>query len=177
MSKAKYLSAICVAFVALAASAPANAAQLLFDFSGPSGTAVFQLDQNPTPDYVNTVLPGSDQFGFNNVAGVFDGTPGTASTINFGEGILASLNIVADRLGFTQFSSPTLFTGSASDPTFLTGSFNLNNPFFGNGTLTISSIVAGVPEPATWAMMIIGFGLTGAAMRFRRRDAATAANA
>jgi hypothetical protein len=37
--------------------------------------------------------------------------------------------------------------------------------------------VAGVPEPATWAMMIIGFGLTGAAMRFRRRDANTAANA
>jgi PEP-CTERM motif len=171
MSRAKRLSAICVAMVALAASAPAHASQLMFDFSGPSGTALFQLNSSPTPDYVNTVLPGSDQFGFNNVAGVFDGTPGVASTINFGEGIVASLNIVANGLGFTQFSSPTLFTGSANAPTFLTGSFTLNNPFFGNGTLTISPIASAVPEPTTWAMMIVGFGLVGGAMRFRRRDA------
>jgi hypothetical protein len=31
-----------------------------------------------------------------------------------------------------------------------------------------------VPEPASWAMLIIGFGLTGAAAR-RRRGAAVAA--
>jgi hypothetical protein len=29
--------------------------------------------------------------------------------------------------------------------------------------------VAAVPEPATWAMMLVGFGMTGAAMRTRRR--------
>jgi hypothetical protein len=29
-------------------------------------------------------------------------------------------------------------------------------------------IPGGVPEPSTWAMMILGFGLTGAAMRSRR---------
>lgn len=171
MFKAVTLPALCVALLTSAASTPADAAQLLFDFSGPSGTAVFQLAQNPTPDYVNTILPGSDQFGFNNVAGVFNGVSENASTINFGEGIIADLNIVADGLGFTQFSSPTLFTGSAGDPTFLAGTFNLNNPFLGNGTLTISNVVAGVPEPATWAMMILGFGLIGATMRYRRRDA------
>ena len=32
------------------------------------------------------------------------------------------------------------------------------------------SIPSAVPEPATWAMMIVGFGLAGAAMR-RRREA------
>lgn len=31
--------------------------------------------------------------------------------------------------------------------------------------------VAAVPEPTTWAMMLAGFGLTGAAMRRRRRTA------
>lgn len=31
--------------------------------------------------------------------------------------------------------------------------------------------VAGVPEPATWAMMLIGFGGLGAALRSRRRSA------
>ena len=30
----------------------------------------------------------------------------------------------------------------------------------------------GVPEPSSWAMLIAGFGLTGAAMRRRRRTVA-----
>jgi hypothetical protein len=34
--------------------------------------------------------------------------------------------------------------------------------------------VGGVPEPATWGMMILGFGLAGATMRAKRRVAATA---
>ena len=29
---------------------------------------------------------------------------------------------------------------------------------------------AGVPEPSTWALLLVGFGLTGAAMRYRRRS-------
>jgi hypothetical protein len=36
------------------------------------------------------------------------------------------------------------------------------------------SLVGNVPEPASWAMMIAGFGLTGAAMRRRRSVALTA---
>jgi hypothetical protein len=35
--------------------------------------------------------------------------------------------------------------------------------------------VAGVPEPATWAMMLVGFGGLGAAMRGRRKLAVAAA--
>jgi hypothetical protein len=31
-----------------------------------------------------------------------------------------------------------------------------------------------VPEPATWAMMIVGFGLVGAGLRLRRRREAAA---
>ncbi len=170
MSKVKRLSMIGVAIVALTASVPAQASQLMFDFAGPSGTASFQLNSSPTPDYVNSFLPGNDQFGFNNVAGTYNGTPGIASTVNFGEGIYASLNILAPGLGFTQFSSPLLFTGSPNAPTFLTGSFTLVNPFFGNGNLTISQLTSGVPEPGTWIMMILGFGFVGAAMRFRRRE-------
>jgi hypothetical protein len=33
----------------------------------------------------------------------------------------------------------------------------------------------GVPEPATWAMLILGFGAAGAALRRRRQDAAAVA--
>ncbi|MEW5687593.1 MAG: PEPxxWA-CTERM sorting domain-containing protein [Pseudomonadota bacterium] len=35
--------------------------------------------------------------------------------------------------------------------------------------LTYSTGVTGVPEPATWALMILGFGSAGAALRSRRR--------
>mgnify|MGYP000176760204 CR=1 FL=1 len=38
-------------------------------------------------------------------------------------------------------------------------------------TSTPNPPVPGVPEPATWAMMIIGFGLLGALLRRRRRTA------
>ncbi|MBI1197169.1 MAG: PEP-CTERM sorting domain-containing protein [Phenylobacterium sp.] len=34
--------------------------------------------------------------------------------------------------------------------------------------------VAGVPEPATWAMLIVGFGAAGGAIRSRRRQMASA---
>ena len=38
-----------------------------------------------------------------------------------------------------------------------------------------TSITSGVPEPATWSMMILGIGLAGAAMRRKRRTLALAA--
>ncbi|WP_394648929.1 PEPxxWA-CTERM sorting domain-containing protein [uncultured Sphingomonas sp.] len=37
----------------------------------------------------------------------------------------------------------------------------------------ISGVAAAVPEPATWAMMLLGFGMVGAASRHRRRSTAT----
>ena len=45
----------------------------------------------------------------------------------------------------------------------------------GNGTFT-PSLAGAVPEPANWALMIVGFGAAGAAMRgARRKPAATLA--
>ena len=47
-----------------------------------------------------------------------------------------------------------------------------------NGTLTITyeptSIPGGVPEPATWGLMIAGFGLVGMAARRRKVDRVSA---
>lgn len=160
--------ALGMASAMVVAASPAYAATLQFNFSGPSGTAMFQLDSNPTPDFSQSFI-GSDQFSFSNVAGTFGGVAGTASTISFGNGIFASLNINAPNLGFTQFSAPPLFTGPPDAPMFLTGSFTLINPFFGNGQLTISPAAAAVPEPATWLIMLVGFGGVGLAMRRRRQ--------
>ena len=38
------------------------------------------------------------------------------------------------------------------------------------GTLAVTATVAAVPEPATWAMMITGFGFMGAGIRSRKRQ-------
>ena len=41
----------------------------------------------------------------------------------------------------------------------------------GNGSYSGTlSFVPGIPEPATWAMMILGLGMVGASMRYRRRS-------
>lgn len=45
----------------------------------------------------------------------------------------------------------------------------------GGVSLSISPLAAAVPEPATWAMMILGFGLVGGALRRRRSTVALAA--
>jgi hypothetical protein len=37
------------------------------------------------------------------------------------------------------------------------------------GIIPTTAVPAAVPEPATWAMMILGFGAIGYAMRGRRR--------
>ena len=40
--------------------------------------------------------------------------------------------------------------------------------------ITLSAVTSAVPEPATWAMMITGFGLAGSAIRRRRQQVAMA---
>lgn len=37
------------------------------------------------------------------------------------------------------------------------------------GNVVIASVSAAVPEPSTWAMMLVGFGMVGASIRYRRR--------
>ncbi len=57
-----------------------------------------------------------------------------------------------------------LHAGSNSDQTFLQAVDNVH----------LSDVRGGVPEPATWAMMLLGFGGMGAMLRARRRAAALA---
>jgi hypothetical protein len=46
----------------------------------------------------------------------------------------------------------------------------LGEPGFSNAVLYTTTPVRGVPEPATWAMMLLGFGGIGMAMRRGRKQ-------
>ena len=82
-----------------------------------------------------------------------------------------------------SFSLPyTISIGSVTDSITLGGNtVKLNGALYHFNTVTLSSdgptssgdltATVAVPEPATWGMMLVGFGAMGAAMRSRRRDA------
>lgn len=93
---------------------------------------------------------------FGLVAGTFTTTVDVARGFQSGGAVAASstfANHSFASLGLTQ------------------GTYNFTAP---NDTITvqIGGAVAAVPEPASWAMMIVGFGLIGGAMR-RRKDKTT----
>lgn len=166
----KQLLLLCgIALSTAFAAVPANAQTVTFNLTG-SRTATFTLDDSIPDSFTSNALTGNQIF-FNNVAGSFGGTAGTAN-ISFGTNLIADLNIQSANLGFTQLTMPgDLFTGPASNPTFNTGTFNLSGGFTaGPATLTITrAAVAAVPEPGTWAMMLIGFGAMGVSLRRRDR--------
>ena len=86
------------------------------------------------------------------------------------------LNILGN---FTPSGSLSSFTAGLADLTLSftqTGALNQGGEqpaVSGSFTFSSPSMVGGVPEASTWAMLIAGFGMTGAAMR--RRKAAVAA--
>ena len=82
-----------------------------------------------------------------------------------------SLNF-AVRDGNQAFSQYVQFAASAGEA--ITGVTFTNDPArdaFETANFNYT-LAAAVPEPATWAMMLVGFGMIGAAARYRRRGVA-----
>ena len=77
----------------------------------------------------------------------------------------------SDTVAFTVLGGGTTFFFFFAD-----GSFEAlgthNSIEINQGTLTISG-PASVPEPATWVMMLLGFGAVGFAMRHRKQTELT----
>lgn len=78
------------------------------------------------------------------------------------------LTLTPGRLGFTG-----LFTGGGREETpgfVIDGVFTsaaLNQPFLIPAEITGITFASNVPEPASWALLVIGFGLVGSAVRRR----------
>ena len=89
-----------------------------------------------------------------------------------------------DGISFTPWGALSV-DGSTVDPLSIAGlgdvrfikyAFGPSGDFFGEGGSAVYQVEAiGVPEPATWAMMLVGFGGLGVAVRSRRKLATAAA--
>ena len=92
------------------------------------------------------------------------GAPLTLSVFNAAGTLLESLSFAPDdpaiETGFFGFRRGTADIARFEVAGYYFGARNLS---------TLTETVSGVPEPATWAMMIVGFAGTGAMVRRSRR--------
>ncbi|WP_436805972.1 PEPxxWA-CTERM sorting domain-containing protein [Sphingomonas sp. DT-51] len=82
---------------------------------------------------------------------------GNIITARVGEALLPSTGFTAANYGFNLW--PRIGLGNNAQIT----DFAPNN-----ANLSTNGLQGAVPEPATWALMILGFGVVGAALRRRR---------
>ncbi len=174
--KAQKLAVPATLFAVGAFAAPGQAATMVDYTASANGTAI------------NITGPGSAEYTFygdeaNNVTPSLSGAlVKSATTFNFNEiGPVSSTpyypSANASNLAKDQSTSTTGYYGLR----FSDGSADYTGyALVDKNGYHISEIdfkAAGVPEPATWAMMMLGLGGVGAAMRQRRRSAASAVTA
>jgi hypothetical protein len=129
----------------------------------------------------HTVHTGDDLLSGTFLGSVFTGYGSAGSLIDsvFGGGFVSfdnnnflTFNTGADEglaIGMTSITPPTLVVAGAlrAFTAVSQGNFAADVTTVGGG--------GGVPEPATWTMMLLGFGVTGAIVRSRRKLASLTA--
>ncbi len=98
--------------------------------------------------------------------------------VNIG-GKLTQYTLTVDGSGPFKmpFATDTISYVATGPTTTIAFTVDAASPAFGNNDPLIDGVIfspTGVPEPTTWAMMLAGFGMAGAAIR-RRRTAISAA--
>jgi PEP-CTERM motif len=139
-----------------------------------SGTTA---DFDPTPGLTSLlvspfIFANGNSIFFSSAIGDFSGTFNTVDA----DGLPANRVLSGYALGtFTPSGIFGSFDGGAASLTLSFTQNGENGAISGGFTLSTppSPPPPSVPEPASWAMLIAGFGLTGAAMR-RRRSAVAA---
>ena len=155
----KLIAMLMAGGMALAAPAQANAAVFLFELTG-TDTATFTLDDT-----------GADAFDASRIDFLdrdlqVNGAAVTGSVLFYIDSQDGGFDLLLPGGDLTLFG-PQLFSGPTSAPNFLAGTFALD----GGSQISISQVSAAVPEPSTWALMLLGFGAVGASMRGSRKAA------
>jgi hypothetical protein len=138
------------------------------------------LPSGPTP-YTNTFHPSIEQNGIFYFASI----PGPPLLLNSGVGGQTGYNTISGGLTAADFTEFDFTTGlsDGTHPNFAGAPmlFGLTQVFSANtggpteiataqyDNLSFAINVAGVPEPSTWAMMLLGFAGLGFAFRQSRR--------
>lgn len=186
------LRELCAAGAALFACVPAGAATVYYDqtFTGWElhgytndwrvGVNTFTLTSDAFMDPANTNPPGMTAYiegrQYQYINGVLDYISDYSGFIGSG-----SFDAQAGSYSFTFEYNPHYLEGSGSTyyeyffwPGYLEFWFTAYSPDNGGsyhlvGAYEPFATDAPVPEPATWALMVAGFGLAGAALRRMRR--------
>jgi hypothetical protein len=171
----KRLGLVGAAAIATMAGTPASAAQYLFNFSG-TGFFGGTLTGNGTittndQSFVNQ-LNGYTAQTITGITGTFNGSQITGLANVTGSNNLFYLTgpffVDGNGLGFSTASG-------VSANLFVTNDTSYRVNTMGAGLLTglvtasATQVTAAVPEPATWAMMLLGFGAIGVSVRRKRR--------
>lgn len=161
LRKASAVSMACILAVGLPSAA--NAAQFL-NFDGSDG--VFGN---------NNVASGSfsDSYDFNTAAamGLLSATissvsSNTITNIDFTSVTLNGTEFDIVQTGRVEFRDlQDLFVAGGTQTLLVNGTSGGNGSYAG----TLAFVESAVPEPATWAFMIFGFGAIGGAMRRQRK--------
>ncbi|WP_240325549.1 PEPxxWA-CTERM sorting domain-containing protein [Sphingomonas mesophila] len=130
----------------------------------------------PTVNLLGTVLNRVDQYDTLGIYGV--STLGNLAFLGFAGTIMNPTNgFTVAKIGSNTNTQHVLtFTPALQGYSryFFTTTTNSSLPTRGDGYRLAAMTVAAVPEPATWAMMLIGFGFIGMQMRRSRRRFAVA---
>ena len=100
-------------------------------------------------------------------------TPGFGNNFSGSQAFSGNIDLTAEGLSFLVGADGLLRLELAEDFDDVPGAADA----FLTGTLTFTydtAQVAAVPEPATWGMMLLGFGLVGGAVRARKTAAVRA---
>lgn len=161
------------ALAATCLASPASAAQFLFNFDGATVDVAGTLTTNDTPDLTGGLL-------ITDISGTLTSPAGTdAITALLAPGAFAAndnllfpdRNPLLSTGGFSfsvsGISANIFFSSLSSNITFLTTGFAEPGSFTVSRVTTTPPPVGAIPEPGTWALMLMGFGFVGAAMRRR----------